>query len=151
MLKLQDYLDAPDFAGAITELGASARKALDLPPVYQLGLVVPDASAAARRLAADGIAPTFAVTGAPAMCYVEGVENRSTTGLIFAYHHDFELELIEPSPGAVFYARDLDPAGDIVLQHLGYNVQDLDAWVGRLCSAGERLLVRGESSKGPCR
>ena len=40
MLKLQDYLDAPDFDAAITELGASMRKAVDLPPVYQLGLVV---------------------------------------------------------------------------------------------------------------
>lgn len=151
MLKLEDYLEAPDFDAAITALGASLRRALDLPPVYQLGLVVPDADAAAGRLAERGIPPVFTTTGAPAMCYVEGVENRSTSRLVFAYHQGYELELIEPGPGAVFYARDLDPAGGVVLQHLGFMVRDVDAWVGRLCSGGVRLMVRGRIVLGPIR
>lgn len=151
MLKLQDYLDAPNFDAAVTELGASMRKAFDLPPVFQLGLVVPDADAAARDLATQGISAVFAIDAKPQMCIVEGTENLSSSRLVFAYHHGYELEVIEPTPTATFYARDLDPQGSIVLQHLGFIVQDIDEWVARLCSAGLRLLVRGRIVTGPVR
>jgi hypothetical protein len=149
MLKLQDYLDAPDFDAAVTELGASMRQALELPKVFQLGLVVPDAEAADRDLAEQGIKTVLAMVATPSMCIVEGVENRSSTTLAFAYHHGYELELIQPGEGAVFYARDLDPAGSIVLQHLGFVVRDIDTWVARLCSGGQRLMVRGRIVTGP--
>ena len=70
MLKLQDYLEAPDFDAAVTELGTSIRQALNLPPIFQLGLVVPDAEAAARDLARQGITAVFEIDATPTMCIV---------------------------------------------------------------------------------
>ena len=57
--------------------------------------------------------------------------------------------MIQPTPGATFYARDLDPQGSIVLQHLGFIVQNIDDWVARLCSGGLPLMVRGKITTGP--
>ena len=44
----------------------------------------------------------------------------------FTYHQGYELELIEPRQGADFYARDLNPDGEIFLHHFGFVVRDLD-------------------------
>jgi hypothetical protein len=67
----------------------------------------------------------------------------------FTYHQGYELELIEPRQGADFYARDLNPDGEIFLHHFGFLVHDLDLQTARLTSQGVRLLVRGRIHSGP--
>lgn len=66
-----------------------------------------------------------------------------------SHHHSVELELLEPGEGSDFYRRSLDPEGRIVVQHLGFLVDDVDTWAEKLTAAGSAVWVRGAITLGP--
>ena len=77
---------------------------------------------------------------------------RSVRGKLgLASYRGFELELLEPAEGSEFYRRSLDNRGRIVLQHLGFVVDDVDKWAERMATAGLPVWVRGGLKLGPAR
>ena len=149
MIPLADLLDAADFSGAVENLARKFRERFALPPVHQLGVVVPDAEAAAAALEARGIGPFFLAAGKPAFWRERGQERAFAGKLGLAYHHGFEIELLEPGQGSDFYRQSLDPQGRPVVQHLGLLAPDVDAAAGALVQAGYPVWVRGRIATGP--
>ncbi len=149
MVILTDLLDAKDFRASVDEIAAPFRAEFGLPPVSQLGLVVPDVEAAAVELEARGIGPLF-IGEAALDRWCENGEERSFTGKLgVGFRDGLEFEPLEPGQGSDFYRDHLDPRGGIVLQHLGFRVDDVDRWVERLNGAGHRERVRGRFKVGP--
>jgi hypothetical protein len=146
MAWLQDLLETSDFKAAVAGLAREFRARHALPAVHQLGLVVPDAEAAATELEQRGIGPFFIAAGQPKLWREQGEDKTFQGKLGFAYHQGFELELLEPGQGSDFYRRSLDPQGRIVVQHLGFLCPDVDAAAGRL---GSPVRVRGRIKTGP--
>jgi hypothetical protein len=66
-----------------------------------------------------------------------------------AYYHGVELELLEPGQGTDFYRNSLDKDGRIVVQHVGFEVDDVDKWAGQFEARGFSRLVRGKVKMGP--
>lgn len=146
---LEDLLRGEDFSKAVNNLASEFRQTHGLPEIHQLGLVVPDVEKAADMLESKGIGPFFIASGAP-VSWLERGEERSISGkLAMAYYHGFELELLEPTEGSDFYRQSLDPAGGIVVQHLGFLVKDVDDWAKKLSKAGSPVWVRGRLQTGP--
>jgi hypothetical protein len=146
---LESLLSTGDFAAATAGLAREYRHRHALPPIHQLGLVVPDVEAAASRLEAQGIGPFFIAKGSPVLWRERG-EERSVRGKLgLAHHQGFELELLEPLEGSDFYARSLDGEGRIVVQHLGFLVRHVDEWAERLAATGPQAWVRGRLKMGP--
>ncbi|HUT52818.1 MAG TPA: VOC family protein [bacterium] len=146
MIMLDDLLGAADFRAAVDGLAAEFRAGRRLPPVHQLGLVVPDVEAAAAELEARGIGPFFIAGGAPVLWRERGQERSFKGKLGMAGHKGFELELLEPGMGSDFYRSCLDGDGKIVVQHLGFLVDDVDAWAEGLAVP---VHVRGRIKTGP--
>ncbi len=146
MIMLEDLLKAPDFKAAVDAVAAGFRSEHGLPHVHQLGLVVPDAEAAAAELEKQGIGPFFLAAGAPVLWRERGEEKSFQGKLGMAGHHGFELELLEPGMGSDFYRSCLDCNGKIVVQHLGFLVDDVDAWAEKLAVP---VYVRGRIKTGP--
>lgn len=144
----QEFLAAQDFTTAVQELVQPIRKKFDLPPVRQLGLVVQDVATAARFLEDRGIGPFFLASGKPSFWHEQGEEKQIKGRLGLAYHHNLELELLEPVQGSDFYSAYLDPKGRIVLQHLGFVVQDLTSWINKLQSVLP-VYIHGQLKSGP--
>lgn len=149
MIFLQDLLTAQDLGQAAGDLIGELRTQHDLPPVYQLGLVAPDVEAAAHQLESQGFGPFFIAHGSPVLWLERGQARQIRGKLGLAYHQGLELELLEPGEGTDFYRQSLDPAGRVVVQHLGFLVPDVDAEVDRLVATGLPLWVRGRLSIGP--
>ena len=150
MTLLREFMAAKSFRAAVNELAAPICRRFDLPDVYQLGLVVPDAEAADEAMVRDwGLDPAFMLDGQAALWIEDGKELQVSGRLGFTYYQGYELELIEPRQGADFYARDLNPDGEIFLHHFGFLVHDLDLQTARLTSQGVSLLVRGRIHSGP--
>ncbi len=150
MTLLRELVATKNFVAAVGGLAEPIRRRFDLPGVYQLGLVVPDAEAADEAMVRDwGLDPAFMLDGEAALWIENGKELHVSGRLGFVYYEGFELELIEPRQGADFYARDLDPDGEIFLHHFGFLVHDLDRQTARLTSQGVPLLVRGRLHSGP--
>lgn len=150
MTLLREFITAKSFIAAVNELAQPIRRRFDLPDVYQLGLVVPNAEAADEAMVRDwGLDPAFMLDGEAALWIENGEELHVSGRLGFTYHQGYELELIEPRQGADFYARDLSPDGEIFLHHFGFRVRDLDRQTARLTSQGVPLLVRGRIHSGP--
>ena len=144
MVYLDDLFKTGDFAGAVSDLAAAERQKYGLGPIHQLGLVVPDVEAAAEALEKKGIGPFFIATGSPIFWHEKG-EARDISGKLgMAYHHGIELELLEPLQGSDFYTRSLDPDGRIVIQHLGFLVNDVDRASDQIGQKGIGLWVRGK-------
>jgi len=149
MVFLGDVLNATDFSQAVDGLAREFRDQHELPAIHQLGLTVPDVQDAARDLEAKGIGPFFIANGSPVFWREQG-QVRSIRGKMgLAHHRGFELELLEPTEGSDFYRQSLDPAGGIVVQHLGLLVQDVDEWADRLAAAGSPVWIRGKLKIGP--
>jgi len=149
MVLLGDLLNAADFSKAVDGLAREFRDKHKLPAIHQLGLTVPDVEDAARDLEAKGIGPFFIANGSPVFWRERG-QVRSICGKMgMAYHQGFELELLEPTEGSEFYKQSLDPAGGIVVQHLGLLTQDVDEWANRLAAAGSPVWIRGKLKIGP--
>jgi hypothetical protein len=150
MTLLREFITTEDFTAAVNTLAEPICRRYDLPGVYQLGLVVPDAVAADEAIVRDwGLDPAFMLEGEAARWIENGKELRVSARLGLTYHQGYELELIEPREGDDFHARDLNPDGEIFLQHFGFLVRDLDLQTARLTSQGVPLLVRGHLHSGP--
>jgi len=148
MTYLTDYLAAKDFSHAVELSAKKLREQYDLPPVYQLGLVVADADAADLALVEAGLPHSFLVRVRTDRWEETGTDRQLTAKLGFAYHQGYELELIEPGDNAQFYARDIDPQGNIVVHHFGFMIRNLEDWMARLSAAGAPVLVRGKLRLG---
>jgi len=144
-----ELLEKDNFSDAVEALARDKREELDLPPIHQLGLVVPDAVAAAKDLEARGIGPFFIASGAPVLWRERGEEIKFKGKLGMSYYKGIELELLEPGQGSDFYRRRLDPEGRIVVQHLGMLAEDVDKWAVPLVSQGYPIYVRGCIKTGP--
>jgi catechol 2,3-dioxygenase-like lactoylglutathione lyase family enzyme len=149
MVLLDDLLNADDFAQAVDGLAREFRAERRLPAIHQLGLVVPDVEATAARLEERGIGPFFIAQGAPVLWRERGQEHTFKGKMAIAYHHGVELEPLEPGEGSDFYRQRLDPEGRIVVQHLGFSVQDVDEWAARLEASGVPVWIRGRLKLGP--
>ncbi len=149
MILLEDLMRKADFGRALDNLVPEYREQLSLPAIHQLGLVVADVERAALYLEEQGVAPFFIATGSPAFWIERGDKQPFSGKLGISHHHGVELELLEPGEGSDFYRRSLDPEGRIVLQHLGFLVDDVDAWAERLTAAGAAVWVRGAITLGP--
>jgi len=150
MTLLSEFMSAESLPAAVNKLATPICRQLDLPDVYQLGLVVPDAVAADEAMVRDwGLDPAFMLDGEAARWIENGKELHVRARLGLTYHQGYELELIEPRQGDDFHARDLNPDGEIFLQHFGFLVHDLDLQTARLTSQGVPLLVRGRLHSGP--
>lgn len=149
MIFLEDLMNQPDFCVELETLISEYRDKFSLPKIYQLGLVVEDVEAAALYLEEQGIDTFFIAAGSPAL-WLEKGEKRSFRGKLGrSYHHGVELELIEPGEGSDIYKRCLDPEGRIVVQHLAFYVDDVDAWAKKLGDASIKVLIRGVNKLGP--
>ena len=127
MIILEDLMSQPDFGKALDDLVPEYREQFSLPAIHQLGLVVADVEKAAIYLEDQGVPPFFIATGSPAFWTERGDKRPFRGKLGFSHHHGVELELLEPGEGSDFYRRSLDPEGRIVVQHLGFLVDDVDA------------------------
>jgi hypothetical protein len=149
MVLLDNLLNATDFSKAVNGLAREFRNRHKLPAIHQLGLTVPNVEDAARDLEAKGIGPFFIANGSPVFWRERGQERSIRGKMGMAYHQGFELELLEPTEGSDFYRQSLDPAGGIVVQHLGLLAQDVDEWTDRLAAAGSPAWIRGKLKIGP--
>jgi len=149
MVLLDDLLNAVDFGQAVDALARDFRAEHRLPDIHQLGLVVPDVEAAVAGLEARGVGPFFIAEGAPVLWRERGLECSFVGRMAIAYHHGVELEPLEPGEGSDFYRQHLDSEGRIVVQHLGFSVQDVDEWAGRLEASGVPVWIRGRLKLGP--
>ncbi len=149
MVLLADLLNAADFSKAVDGLACEFRDQHKLPAIHQLGLTVPDVENAARVLEAKGIGPFFIANGSPVFWRERGQEQSIRGKMGLANYRGFELELLEPTEGSDFYRQSLDPAGGIVVQHLGLLAPDVDEWADRLAAAGSPVWIRGKLKIGP--
>jgi Glyoxalase/Bleomycin resistance protein/Dioxygenase superfamily len=150
MTLLRELITTGDFTAAVNKVAEPICRRCDLPGVYQLGLVVPDAVGADEAMVRDwGLDPSLMIEGESALWIENGKELDIRARLGLTYHQGYELELIEPRQGADFYARDVNPDGEIFLHHFGFLVHDLDLQTARLTSQGVPLLVRGRIQSGP--
>jgi hypothetical protein len=141
-----------DLPAAVKQLADPICRRFDLPDVYQLGLVVPDAMAADDAMVRDwGLDRSFILDGETGRWTENGEQRKVTARLGLSYYRGFELELIEPREGTDFYARDLHPDAEILVHHFGFLVHDVDSETARLTSQGAPLVVRGRIQSGPLR
>ncbi len=151
MVFLDDLLKTADLKAQVNRLCREFRESFSLPPAEQLGLVVPDVEAAAGDLEKRGVAPFFIAEGPVARWRESGRESRFSGKLGLTWHRGLELELLEPGHGSDFYRQSLDPGGAVVLQHLGFLVDDVDQQVERMDARGVSVLIRGSIVTGPLR
>jgi len=149
MYLFEDLLNEDDLAVAVSGIAREFRNAHELPEIYQLGLVVPDVEEAARSLEARGIAPFFIAAGSPAFWRERDEERQIKGKLGLVNHQGFEIELLEPADGTDFYGQSIDPQGGIVVQHLGFMVDDVDERAESLSASGSPLWIRGGLKLGP--
>ena len=149
MQLLKDLLTSGDLVSASAGLAAGLRAQFSLPPLHQLGLVVPDAEKAADDLEAQGVGRFLILGGRPVLWRERGEERSPEGKMGLAFHQGLELELLEPMRGSDFYRQHLDPEGRPLVQHLGFLVDDVDGWAGKLTAAGFPIWVRGRLQLGP--
>lgn len=143
MVYFDDLLQAENFTVAASSLAKEFRDRYELPPIHQLGLVVPDVISAAAELEAKGMGPFFIASGSPVF-WNERRQLKEFTGKMgIAYHKGFEVELLEPGAGSEFYKACVDPDCRMVVQHLGFLVTDVDGLAARLEKDGYPTWVRG--------
>lgn len=148
MKLFQELLDAADFRDKLAELYGDFRSKHGLPEIHQLGLVVRDVESAAKELESLAIGPFFIASG-PANWLEDGKERTFHGKVGLAYYHGVELELLGPGQGTDFYLNSLDKDGRIVVQHVGFEVDDVDKWTGQFEARGFSRLVRGKVEMGP--
>jgi hypothetical protein len=148
VIYLEDLLAERSFREATNRLCGDVRDARDLPPVYQIGALVPDVERAASALEDRGIGPFFIMAGSAAAWRERGEQRDCTLKLGLAFHEGIQVELIEPVEGSDIHRDGLDLEGKPVVQHLAFLVNDVDAWAQKLQAAGTGLWVRA-TLKGP--
>jgi hypothetical protein len=143
MIYLDELLSSDNFTLATSRIAQGFRHRYELPLLHQLGIVVPDIEAAASSLEARGMGPFFIVSGRPVFWNELGRLRDISLKIGLAYHRGVELELIEPGENAEFYRDRMDPSGRMVVHHLGFLVDDVEAHAAVLGKDGMRTWVRG--------
>lgn len=149
MIYFKDLLHANNFSQSVESLAAEFRKEHGLPEIHQLGLLVEDVEKAAQQLEAEGIGPFFIASGSP-VYWMEFGDKKAIQGRMgLGYYRGIELELLEPMDGTDFYTRSLDPDGKIVVQQLGFLVDEVETWADKLSISGMSLWLLGQLKVGP--
>ncbi|HPC46677.1 MAG TPA: VOC family protein [Deltaproteobacteria bacterium] len=143
MIYLEDLLEAPNFTLETGRIAAGFRAAHELPPLYQLGVVVKDIESCAARLEARGLRPFFIAQGTAAAWAEREMTGKPTARLGMGFHHGVQIELIEPVDNAFFYTSSLDDQGRMSVHHIGFLVRDVDAWAHSFEQKGLPTWVRG--------
>jgi hypothetical protein len=151
MIYFDELLQANDFTGAVDRIGRDFRNRFTFPPVYQLGLVVPDVEHAADDLEKQGIGPFFIAKGEVRSWEERGAKKGFSGKMGLIHYRGFEIELLEPGSGSEFYSSFVDPGGRPVIQHLGFLVKDVNGWAALLSRAAVAVWVRGELGVFPVR
>jgi len=149
MIFFKELLNAPDFSAAVDELARGFRDSYSLPPIHQLGIVVGDVEQAAYDLEAQGMKPFFIAEGSPVSWHERSVPGSFSGKMGIAYHQGYEVELLEAGTGSDFYRNYIPPEQEMVVQHLGFVVEDVDAWSAKLSAEGHPLWIRGKLRAGP--
>jgi len=148
MISLFKLLEAGDFSQKVDELARPFREKFAFPKIHQLGLVVENVEESAGELEQRGIGPFFLAKGSPVFWRERGEEKKFQGRMGLAYFQGIELELLEPGAGSDFYRQSLVP-GEIIIQHLGFLVPEVEGWIEKLEQAGYPLRVRGRLKSGP--
>ena len=137
---------ANQFHAHVQRMGEPLRSEFKLPPVHQLGVMVPNVQKAAQDLEQLGYGSFFVAAGAPKFWRENGKERSISGALAMGYRDNIEMELLEPGINTNWYRDSLDEGGTYAIQHLGYMVEDVDAAATPLTRAGFQLKVRGQLS-----
>jgi len=139
---LEDLLREKSFSLAANKLSKHIRDAHGVPPLYQIGALVPSVESAAQALEERGLGPFFIMAGRAVSWRENGHERDCTLKLGLAFHQGIQVELLEPVRGSDIHKDSLDAQGRPIVQHLAFLTRDVDAWAERLEAAGTRLWVR---------
>ena len=118
---------------------------LTMPPVYQLGYVVGDVEKACEFYQSIyGVGP-FTVLDEVDMgsCLLRGKPTNTKIKVAFAKSDKVELEFIQPLQGENLYTEFLEARGDGI-HHLGFTVNDLDAWKREFAAKGFEPVFHGD-------
>lgn len=96
-----------------------------------------------------GMKPFFIAEGSPVSWHERSVPRRFSGKMGIAYHKGYEVELLEAGIGSDFYRNFIHPEQEMVVQHLGFVVKDVDACFERLIADEYPLWVRGRLRTGP--
>jgi hypothetical protein len=143
MVPFNDLLEADNFTLAVSRLAKDFRDKYELPLIHQLGIVVPDVEEAAAVLEAKGMGPFFISSLKPVFWNERRKPGNFTGKVGIAYHKGFEVELLEPGEGSTFYKACVDPDCSMVVQHLGFLVNNVDLQAARLEKDGYPTWIRG--------
>lgn len=149
MIYFKDLLYTNNFNQAVESLASEFREEHGLPKIHQLGLLVKNVENAAQQLEAKGIGPFFIAAGSPVYWMERGDKKTINGKMGLGYHQGIEVELLEPLDGSDFYTKNLDPEGKIVVQQLGFLVDDVETWADKLSIAGTSLWLLGQLRLGP--
>ncbi|MBW2146153.1 MAG: VOC family protein [Deltaproteobacteria bacterium] len=127
-------------------------KALDLPDVSQIGLIVRDMDRAVEYYEKIiGLGPfvrsdrDIEIVFDPV--YYRGEKVDSTWIMAFASLGPVELELIQPVKGPTIYHEFLERGGEGI-QHLGFDVSDMEARIARYRGMGIEVIQQGRTPVG---
>ncbi len=151
MIPFNDLLEADNFTLAVSRLAKDFRDKYEFPLIHQIGVVVPDVQAAAAELEAKGLGPFFIASGSLALWNERRKLGHFKGKMGIAYHKGFEVELLEPGEGSSFYKDCIDPDCPMVVQHLGFLVNNVDVHAARLESHGYPTWIRGTIRATPLR
>lgn len=125
------------------------REKYGLGKIHQLGLAVPDVSAAAKRLEEKGLGP-FLVAEDDLALWIERGENKSFHGKLgMAFLGGYELELLEEGRGSTVYSECFREDGLIALHHVGLLDHNLEDRMKQFNDAGLETGVRAKIKLGP--
>lgn len=144
-----DLLRADNLDDALSRIAQDFREKYKFPDIRQLGVVVADVEKAAANLEARGVGPFFIASDTLPLWNERGVNKTFSGKLGMAVYREYEIELLEPGVGSDFYKNYVDAQDRMVLQHLGFLVEDVDAWRNRLQQAGCETWVRGRIQSFP--
>lgn len=149
MVYFDDLLKDENIHDTVSGIARDFRKKFNFPEVRQLGVIVADVEKAAAQLEEKGIGPFF-IASDTLKFWDERGEKRTFSGKLgMAIYKGYEIELLEPGVGSTFYKTCVDEKGRMVVQHLGFLVNDVDAYRSRLEKAGCQTWVRGQIKSFP--
>ena len=122
-LFLEDYLDRPDFAEALSVLAGNVNSTAKLPArVQEIGLVCQSVLLASQHLENKypGMKIFFLGEGSPVVFIENGKEIPFTTRVGFGYYKGVILELAEPGIGSTIFSQTDISSGKIMINHLGF-------------------------------
>ena len=125
--------------------GSGLARALGLPGVSQVGIVVRDAQKSADFYSAKlGLGPFTLYEFAPDKHWYREQPSPLRLKMAKAMWGPVEMEFIQPLAGRSIHQEFLEEHGE-GLQHLGFLVEDYEASFNRLVQAGFEPMMRAES------